>query len=60
MTSLNNITVDLLEKCAVNQLFVVGDLNIDLESNKYFTEKLDIENVNTLRYLVGLINRLEI
>ncbi|MDE6758747.1 MAG: hypothetical protein K2J89_05675 [Clostridia bacterium] len=66
MTLLGNIKGDLLEQCNVNQLYIIGNLcNISdelqraLHSHNYFVENLDIENVNELKYLVGLENILE-
>lgn len=59
MTLLENATTDLLEKCNVNQLFIVGNIDVNCISSNYFLEKLDIEDIKTLRYLVGLTNTLE-
>ena len=59
MTLLDNTSTDLLEKCNVNQLFIVGNIDVSCISNNYFLEKLDIEDIKTLRYLVGLATTLE-
>lgn len=59
MTLLDNTSTDLLEKCNVNQLFIVGNIDVSCMSNNYFLEKLDIEDIKTLRYLVGLATTLE-
>jgi hypothetical protein len=59
MTLLENATTNLLEKCKVNQLFIVGNIDVSCISSNYFLEKLDIGDIKTLRYLVGLTNTLE-
>ena len=60
MALLENITVDILEQCQVNQLYIVGTINESLDSVNYFVEKLDVPNINTIRYLVGLSKTLEV
>ena len=60
MALLENITVDILEQCQVNQLYIVGTINESLDSVNYFVEELDVPNVNTIRYLVGLSKTLEV
>ena len=59
MTLLENSSTDLLEKCNVNQLFIIGNIDVSCISNNYFSEKLDIDDIKTLRYLVGLVTTLE-
>ena len=59
MALLENITVDILEQCQVNQLYIVGTINESLDSVNYFVEELDVPNINTIRYLVGLSKTLE-
>lgn len=53
-----NITATILEKCQVNQLYIVGKIEETFESPNYFIEILDIENINDLRYLVGLSKKI--
>ena len=60
MALLENITVDILEQCQVNQLYIVGTINESLDSVNYFVEELDVPNINTIRYLVGLAKTLEV
>lgn len=60
MAMLENITVDILEQCQVNQLYIVGTINASLDSVNYFIEELDVPNINTIRYLVGLVSTLEV
>ena len=57
---LKNITVDILEKCNVNQLYFIGRYDGSLDSANYSAEELDIPDINTLRYLVGLTRTLEV
>lgn len=59
ITSLRNITDDLLEKCQVNQLFWVGKMPIPFNSGQFIKELLDIQDIHTLKYLVGLERTLE-
>ena len=59
MALLENISVDILEQCQVNQLYIVGTINESLDSVNYFVEELDVPNINTIRYLVGLSKTLE-
>ena len=60
MTLLDNISVDILEKCNVNQLYVIGSIDSPLNSPNYYVEELDITDVGSLRYLVGLTKTLEV
>lgn len=60
ITLLDNISVDILEKCNVNQLYVIGNIDTPLNSPNYYVEKLDITDVGSLRYLVGLTKTLEV
>ena len=60
MTLLDNISVDILEKCNVNQLYVIGSIDTLLNSPNYYAEELDITDVGSLRYLVGLTKTLEV
>lgn len=60
ITLLNNVSVDLLEKCNINQLYLIGKTDISLSSPNYYVDELDVTDVNTLRYLVGLTKTLEV
>lgn len=60
ISQLCNITTDVLERCHVNQLFIVGTIDISLESNNYFTELLAVSTTSELRYLVGVSRSLEV
>lgn len=60
MALLEHISVDILEQCQVNQLYIVGMINEALDSVNYSVEKLDVPNINTLKYLVGLSKTLEV
>ena len=60
MSMLNNITVNILERCQVNQVFIIGTGDVSLQSVNYITEMLDVDNVNTVRYLVDLVKTLEV
>ncbi len=60
ITMLKNITIDLLEKCNVNQLYIIGHISKELYSHNYIIENLDVENIATLKYLVGLEKTLEV
>lgn len=55
-----NITTRILEKCQVNQLYIIGKPDEEYNSPNYFVETLDVENVDELRYLVGLSRKLEV
>ena len=59
ITSLRNITDNLLERCQVNQLFWVGKMPIPFNSRQFTKELLDIQDLHTLKYLVGLETTLE-
>ena len=54
IASEKDITVNILEKCHVNQFYIVGN------SPCYFVETLDVENINSLKYLIGLVKKLEV
>jgi len=60
MTLLDNISVNTLEKCNVNQLYIIGDIDTRLDSPNYYVEELDVADVGSLRYLVGLTKTLEV
>ncbi len=60
MTLLENISVDILEKCNVNQLYIINKISKSLDSINYCVEELDISNINTIKYLVGLSKTLEV
>lgn len=60
MTLLENITVDTLEKCNVNQLYIIGGIDNSLDSSNYYVEELEVTDINSLRYLVGLTKTLEV
>lgn len=60
MALLEDISVDILEKCQVNQVYIVGTITEQLNSINYFIEELDVPDINTLRYLVGLSRTLEV
>ncbi len=60
MVLLENITVEMLEQCQVNQLYIVGTINESLASVNFFVEELDVLNIDTIRYLVGLSKTLEV
>lgn len=60
VTSLNNISIEILEECNVNQLYIIGEALIELNSPNYSTEQIDIEGINVLRYLVNLEKVLEV
>ena len=59
MALLKNITIDLLEKCNVNQLYIMGNILEDFSNCNYIIENIDIEEVQALKYLVGLEKTLE-
>ena len=60
MVLLENITVEMLEQCQVNQLYIVGTINESLASVNYSVEELDVLNIDTIRYLVGLSKTWEV
>lgn len=60
MTLLKNVTVDLLEECKVNQLYIVGNIYKELQSLNYITEYLNLDNIDILKYLIGLDKTLEV
>lgn len=54
ITLLKNVDDSLFVACNVNQSYIIGNLDRELESSHFITEKLDIESLQILRYLVGL------
>ncbi len=54
ITLLKNINSDILESCNVNQSYIIGSINRELVSSHFITEKLDIKDMQVLRYLIGL------
>lgn len=60
ITLLENISIDILEQCQINQLYIVGMIHESLDSVNYIVEELDVPNINTIRYLVGLSKTLEL
>lgn len=56
---LKDITIDILEKCQVNQLYIIGGNESSLVSPNYLIEELDVPDISTLKYLVGLSRSLE-
>ena len=60
ITKLTNITTEILESCNVNQLYIIGASSINFESDKYYSEKVEIDDVKELRYLVYLDKNLEV
>ncbi|MCI7472085.1 MAG: DUF4297 domain-containing protein [Clostridiales bacterium] len=59
MTQIQNISSEILEKCRVNQLYIIGENGYSLESSNYSIEYLDVADTATLKYLVWLSMRLE-
>ncbi|MBQ8790874.1 MAG: hypothetical protein IJZ51_06155 [Ruminiclostridium sp.] len=60
IASLENITTTIFESCNVNQLYIIGDVSAELSSSNYYTEQIEIEELNVLRYLVNLERNLEV
>lgn len=60
MALLQHIDVNVLEKCQVNQLYVLGKCEEPLTSVNYFTEELDMADINIVRYLISLTKALEV
>lgn len=60
VASLQNINVEILESCNINQLYIVGKMETELSSTKYYTERIEIEQISELRYLVNLDRNLEV
>lgn len=60
IAALENITTAIFESCNVNQLYIIGDVSTDLSSSNYYTEQIEIEELNVLRYLVNLERNLEV
>jgi hypothetical protein len=60
VTSAKNITTRILEMCQVNQLYIIGRTDEEYNSSNYFVETLDVENIDALKYLVGLSRKLEV
>lgn len=59
VASLQNIDMGILEACKVNQVYVIGNINKSLNSTNCFSEKIEIDTIDELRYLVNLIKRME-
>ena len=59
MTLLQNVDVGILEKCEVDQLYILGKCERPLKSVNYRTEELDIYDIDTIRYL-ALTTTLEV
>ena len=60
ISQLSNISASILERCRVEQLYIVGTIDTSfLESKNYFVELLPISTINELRYLVNLNKTLE-
>ena len=60
IASLENVTTAIFESCNVNQLYIIGDVSAELSSSNYYTEQIEIEELNVLRYLVNLERNLEV
>ena len=60
IASLQNISVGILESCNVNQLYIIGNVETELSSSKYYVEQIEVEKINDLRYLVNLNRKLEV
>lgn len=60
ITSLHNINVEILESCKVNQLYIIGNVETELSSSNYYTEQMEVDEINELRYLVNLDKNLEV
>lgn len=60
MAVLQNISAGILEQCNANQVYLIGDIDMDLSSPNYSIEELDVPDINTVRYLVGLSKVLEV
>lgn len=59
LTEINNISKELLKKCHVNQLFIVGYDILDFIDNSYTVKQLNIDSVKELNYLIGITKVLE-
>lgn len=60
VASLENVNAEILECCNVDQLYIIGNVKTELSSLNYYTEQIDIEKINELRYLVNLDRNLEV
>ncbi len=60
VASLINVNIGVLEACNVNQLYIIGEVNTELNSSNYYTEQIEIDELNVLRYLVNLERTLEV
>lgn len=60
IASLENVTTKIFESCNVNQLYIIGDISAELSSLNYYTEQIETEELNVLRYLVNLERNLEV
>lgn len=60
MAVLKNITVNTLEQCQVNQVYIIGkNESGGLHSVNFYTEELDVADINAVRYLIALSTTLE-
>ena len=46
IASLENITTTIFESCNVNQLYIIGNVSTELSSSNYYTEQIEIEELN--------------
>lgn len=60
IASLNNMSIEIFERCNINQLYLIGKTMKSFESENYIIESLEIESVKELRYLSGLSKVLEV
>ena len=60
MTTLQNINTSILERCNINQLYVIGKITKDLTSLNYSIEYLDVSDINELKYLISIDKTLEV
>ncbi len=60
VTLLRNVDVNLLEKCMVNKLYIIGNITKKFESQNYNVECIDVDSINILKYLVGIDKVLEV
>lgn len=59
ITTLENISIELLQKCDTTYLYVIGDNESKFEDSTYYTEKLNIFDINILYYLTNITKTLE-
>ncbi len=60
IASLQNINTGIFEACNVNQLYIIGNVETECSSTNYYTERIEIEEIDELRYLVNLDRNLEV